>query len=316
MKHIFLIDPIEKLNIKKDSSLFWAISLQKMGHEVYLLFRKDLYVTNLDSTPEFEVTEFEGKLETNLYVDHLTLLGKTKVTLHHKDVIHMRIDPPFNDQYLHSLWLLHFWEKRGQKIVNSPRGIFLNQEKLTAYQNGRSSIPSYVGQMGKPALLFLDEIKKQNFKEFILKPLNSFSGIGVYKFSLEENYSEFPQFKKNIDEIFVLQPFMRSVYQGEIRSLYWKGQEIGSILKKPKEGSFLANVAQGGAFELCKLDPSVKKSCDDLAQKLLGDGIDLIAYDILDGKISEVNTTCPGLLVETSHALKRNLCAELMSGGY
>jgi glutathione synthase len=315
MKHLFLIDPIEKLTVKKDSSLFWAITLQKMGHEVYLFFRKDLYVTNLDHTPEFEVTEFEGKLEASLYVDHISLLGKTKVTLHPKDILHMRIDPPFNDQYLHTLWLLHYWENRGQKITNSPKGIFLNQEKLTAYQKGRMAIPSYVGQMGKSAMTFLEEIKSQGYKEFILKPLNSFSGIGVFKFSLLDNFSEFPQFKKNMDEIFVLQPFLSSIYQGEIRTIYWKGSEIGTILKKPKPGSFLANVAQGGNFELCKLDPVAKKSCDEVALELAKDGVDLIAYDVLDGKISEINITCPGLLVEVSHALGRNLCAEFMSDG-
>lgn len=312
MKHLFLIDPIEKLNIKKDSSLFWAITLKKMGHEVYLIHSQDLYVTNLDRSPMFEVLEFEGRLGSNLYIDHLSILERTKVTLHSKDVIHMRLDPPFNEHYLHSLWLLRYWENQGIKVINSPKGIFLNQEKLTAYQKEKFPIPSYVGRMGDPAITFLQELKKQGYKEFVSKPLNSFSGIGVYKFSLEENYVDLPQFKNLMEEIFVLQPFIESIYQGEIRTIYWKGKEIGTMLKKPKAGSFLANVAQGGHFELAKLDPNAKKSCDEVANALIGDGVDLIAYDVLDGKISEVNITCPGLLVEVSHVLGKNLVAEFM----
>lgn len=313
MKHLFLIDPIEKLNIKKDSSLFWAISLQKMGHEVYLLSKDDLYVTNLDRSPAFEVLEFEGGLGTNLYIDHLSVLEKTTITLHASDILHMRLDPPFNESYLHALWLLRYWENQGVRVINSPKGIFLNQEKLTAYQKEKQPIPSYVGRMGVAAKKFLTELKKQGYKEFVSKPLNSFSGIGVFKFSLEEDFMQLPQFKNLIDEIFVLQPFLNSIYDGEIRSIYWKGQEIGTILKKPKKGSFLANVAQGGHFELAQLDPKVKSSCDQVATALLNDGIDLIAYDVLDGKISEVNVTCPGLLVEVSHALGKNLAAEFMS---
>lgn len=312
MKHLFVIDPIEKLNIKKDSSLFWAISLKKMGHEVYLFFRNDLYVTNLDKSPIFEVLEFEGRLGTNLYIDHLAVLEKTKVTLHQNDIIHMRLDPPFNENYLHTLWLLRYWENQGIRVVNSPKGIFLNQEKLTAYQKEKFAIPSYVGRMTEAAQNFLNDLKKQGFTEFVSKPLNSFSGIGVFKFSLEEEFKNLPQFKNLIDEIFVLQPFIKAIYQGEVRSLYWKGKEIGTILKKPKAGSFLANVAQGGHFELTKLDEQVKKSCDRVAAELLSDGVDLIAYDVLDGKISEVNITCPGLIVEVSHALGRNLAAEFM----
>ena len=313
MKHLFLIDPLEKLNVKKDSSLFWAITLKKMGHEVYLMYAKDLYVTNLDKSPVFEVLEFEGQLGSNLYIDHLSLLEKTKVTLHQKDIIHMRLDPPFNEQYLHGLWLLRFWENQGIKVINSPKGILLNQEKITAYQKEKFPIPSYVGRMGEAALNFLSELKKQGYKEFITKPLNSFSGIGVFKSSLNERFDQLPQFKNIMHEIFVLQPFLESIYEGEIRTIYWKAQEIGTILKKPKAGSFLANVAQGGNFELAQLDVNVKKSCNDMAKKLWEDGVDLIAYDVLQGKISEANITCPGLLVEVSHALGRNIVAEFMS---
>lgn len=64
---------------------------------------------------------------------------------------------------------------------------------------------------------------------------------------------------------------------------------------------------------MIKLDAEIKKSCDKVAADLLNDGIDLIAYDVLDGKISEVNVTCPGLIVEVSHALGRNLAAEFMA---
>lgn len=313
MKHLFIIDPIEKLTIKKDSSLFWAISLKKMGQEVYLLFGQDLYVTNLDKSPIFDVLEFEGRLGSNLYIEHLAILEKTKITLHPSDVIHMRLDPPFNENYLHTLWLLRYWENQGIRVVNSPKGIFLNQEKLTAYQKEKFPIPSYVGRMGQAAINFLNDLKKQGHKEFVSKPLNSFSGIGVFKFSLTDDFMQLPQFKNMLDEILILQPFLESIYLGEIRALYWRGQEIGTILKKPKAGSFLANVAQGGHFELIKLDAEIKKSCDKVAADLLNDGIDLIAYDVLDGKISEVNVTCPGLIVEVSHALGRNLAAEFMA---
>ena len=46
MAHIFFIDPLEKLNIKKDSTLMMALSFQNLGLECYLLFEKDFYVTN------------------------------------------------------------------------------------------------------------------------------------------------------------------------------------------------------------------------------------------------------------------------------
>jgi glutathione synthase len=36
-------------------------------------------------------------------------------------------------------------------------------------------------------------------------------------------------------------------------------------------------------------------------------GVDWVAFDILGDSVQEVNITCPGLLVEVSFALRRNL---------
>ena len=43
MRHLFLIDPLEKLNIKKDSSLLMAHTLAARGEEVYILLAADCY---------------------------------------------------------------------------------------------------------------------------------------------------------------------------------------------------------------------------------------------------------------------------------
>ena len=37
-RHILLIDPLEKLVIKKDSSLMLALEFQKQGFETYVVF--------------------------------------------------------------------------------------------------------------------------------------------------------------------------------------------------------------------------------------------------------------------------------------
>jgi glutathione synthase len=39
----------------------------------------------------------------------------------------------------------------------------------------------------------------------------------------------------------------------------------------------------------------------------MDDGVNFIAYDILAGAVTEVNVTCPGLLVEVSYALNENM---------
>ena len=197
-KILFLIDPLEKLNIKKDSSLFWALSLKQMGYQVFILFVKDFYIQN-SSPMTFKLYEFEGKILPNLYIDHLTLLETKKIEIEQDDTIVMRLDPPFNESYLHVLWLLEFCASRGINISNSSKGILTQQEKLSAYSlTLDQTINSFVGMLGDDSLRYLKKLISEGYKDFVIKPLNSFSGIGVYKFNSEENFAEYLSSKKDI----------------------------------------------------------------------------------------------------------------------
>jgi glutathione synthase len=110
----------------------------------------------------------------------------------------------------------------------------------------------------------------------------------------------------------IVQPFLEAVTQGELRSLYFKGKELGTILKTPKKGEFLSNIAQGATFHAVELTDSVRAECEAIVRELLDYGVDWVAFDILGDAVQEVNITCPGLLVEVSYALKKNLADEVI----
>lgn len=308
VQHLFFIDSLEKLNIKKDSSLFWATTLKKQGEAVFLLFAKDFYVTNdLKNPLTLQVYEFDAKLRSDFYIDHVTLMDSRPCVLQPGDCCYLRLDPPFNESYLHALWLLRALEARGVRVTNSPRGVLLHQEKLTAYLSEEKSLPSFVGKIGPDCIRFLEQLQAQGFKEFIVKPLNSFSGIDVHKFSVEDHFEDYLKNKTGIKDYFVLQPFLTQIYQGEFRSLFWQGKHWGTIIKKPKEGGYLTNVAQGGSFTTGTLTEIGHQKCETLAKMLFKDGVDLVAFDVIGDIVSEANITCPGLFVEVSHALGKNI---------
>jgi len=105
----------------------------------------------------------------------------------------------------------------------------------------------------------------------------------------------------------IVQPFVEAVTKGEIRSVYFKGVEIGTILKTPKDGEFLSNIAQGASFWKEPLTETARNRAEPIVKELLDFGVDWVAFDILGDAISEVNITCPGLLVEVSYAYQKNL---------
>ena len=187
MAHIFFIDPIEKLNIKKDSTLMMALTFQQMGLESYILFEKDFFVTN-SQTPKLGVYTFSGEFrEKEFYLDQFVQKEKVMRLIDKQDIIHMRIDPPYDSRYQRYLWMLDFIQQQtGCTVLNDPLKIMKHNEKLVAYRSLEYSHPSFIGASELAFADFTQNLQRDGHKEIILKPLDLYSGIGVEKVKMEE----------------------------------------------------------------------------------------------------------------------------------
>lgn len=314
MKHILFIDPLDKLVPKKDSSLMLALTLKMMGIETYLLFEPNLFFTNKE--PEnLKVFPFEGNFkEGSFYIDSFELKNPLYTSLEKGDFIHMRIDPPFDTRYLRYLWILGIFERRGVHVLNSPKGILNNNEKLTAYE-GQFSHPSFVGQDKDAFISFIKKKVEEGVKDFIFKPLDLYQGLGIEKASFQDIDQINETFNRKVEECggpIVVQPFDVKVESGEVRSLFFNCEEMGTILKVPPKGEFLANIAQGASYKKYELNSSLKNICEDITFSLKKEGVYFVAFDIIGDCISEVNITCPGLMVEVSEACEENLAQKIV----
>jgi glutathione synthase len=308
MRHLLLIDPLEKLNTKKDSSLMLALQMQKRGIETYVLFESDFAIHNQGSQ-KLTVHNFKGEFkEDGIYLNSFELTQAKVIELKLGDTLHMRLDPPFDSRYLRILWMLDHLVHLGVKIMNDPRGIMHFNEKLYAYRS-QGATPSFIGQNLKLAQEFVASLSTDTI---ILKPLDLFSGIGVEKLRSHQWEKRFEEKVKELAGPVILQPFIEEVTKGEIRSIYFKGQELGTIIKLPKAGEFLSNIAQGATFRAAPLSQVARERAEPIVKELLEHGVDWVAFDILADTISEVNITCPGLLVEVSFAHQKNLADEII----
>ncbi len=306
-KHVFFIDALEKLKVKKDSSLFMAHAVQAKGDEALALFEEDFYYLNegMISWKAYPLrTEVDG-----FDLKSVELLAPIMLPLEHISWFHMRLDPPFDGRYLRYLWMLEALKERGLQIVNDPAGILLFNEKLTAYSMAPSH-PTFVGASFEAFERFIQG-------EVVMKPLDLYQGMGVEKISLdhlsyEEKRQFFEQKRQDMGGVVVAQPFIGDVIKGEVRSIFFDGEHLGSILKTPKKGDFLANLAQGATYVATTLGSELQAQCEKLCGQMAKNGIRFVAFDLLAGKISEANVTCPGLLVEVSKANHKNLAEEIL----
>jgi glutathione synthase len=310
MKHFVYINSFAKLNLKKDSSLFLALSMKELKKDVYLLFEEDLAWTQ--KTQPLKAHEFSGTIKEDFYLENVTI-GKAQWLIPKAgDTIHMRLDPPLDGNYLRALWLLKLWKERGVHVLNDPSAIMLHNEKILAY-NDENSVSTWIGQDPEAAFQFIQNLDTET-KEVVLKPLDLFSGLGVEKWK-RDDAKLLERLKTKAQEVkgaFVVQPYLSQVEQGELRVIAYQGVILGSILKVPKKGEFISNIAHGGKFQTAKLTTDLEKRLKEVSLKLASIGLSWVAFDVLGDIIQEANVTCPGLLVEVSHAMKKNLAKELI----
>ena len=318
-KHIFFIDPIEKLVVKKDSTLLMALSLKDKGYDVSLLFEKDFYFLNRPHKQiYFDVYSFEGNWnKKTFFVENFVLQEKNDVSLDKNCIIHMRLDPPFDARYLRYLWILMALERQtGVTILNSPIGIACNNEKLCVADRD-DVLDIFVGSSWKQFIQFCYRQKKSHYRELVLKPLDLYQGIGIEKVSLDQGEDTLKSFFLEKIQYYkgplILTPFLEEIYNGEIRSIYFDQKELGSMIKVPPTGSFLANVARGASFSHCQLTEKQRKACEEISLQFGHYGIKWLAFDLIGDYISEVNFTCPGLLVELSYSMEKNLAFDITS---
>jgi len=312
MRHIFLIDPLEKLVVKKDSTLLLALEAKKTVPS-FILFEKDFSINSFSPEKLF-VYPFHGETKKDEYfIESFDLEDPLTIDLNEQDVIHMRLDPPFNMRYMQILWKLMNLKALGITVINDPQAIAIHNEKLFVLQYPNFSIPTLLARSTQNLKDFTEQVKKQfhGLEYLIVKPVDLYQGLGVKKIFLDQSEKEVLDFISEY-KMAVIQPYLKEIEQGEIRSVYFGGECLGNILKTPKAGAFLANVAQGASYKSISLNQKQKQACDQVSADLLEKGIQWIAYDLIGDYISEVNVTCPGLIVEVSSSNKINLAKEIL----
>jgi glutathione synthase len=197
-------------------------------------------------------------------------------------------------------------------VTNDPDAIAITNEKLISYLS-KDAVESYVGSSLNGFLEFCQNMINEGHQFIVLKPLDLYQGIGVEKLDLNSDLEMvFKERTKQFGGAIVVQPYLKAVESGEVRSVYFKGKHLGSILKTPKKGEFISNIAHGASYQSYQLTKDEEELCRKDAELLDGEGLPWVAFDLLGGKIQEMNITCPGLLVEVSKANGKNLAYDLI----
>jgi len=272
---------LKKVNIKTDTTILLASEAQKRGYKIYYFEPENLSFLNgkvLASCKYIKINENKKKF--------YSLLKTVNFNLERSKVILIRNDPPFDNRYLYTTFLLNHISNK-VKIINHPFAIRNISEKLFSINLMRYMPPTLISEN-------LSEIKSffKKHKAVVAKPINGFSGNNVILFKTF-NANKLKKLLKNHNHLF-FQKFLPGVSKGDKRVFIIKGKIVGAISRIPKKGSILSNMSKGAKAKLTKLTRKEINVSKVIGKLLVKNNIYFAGVDFVQGKlIGDINVTSP-----------------------
>ena len=272
---------LKKVNIKTDTTILLATEAQKRDYEIYYFEPENLSFLNgkvIASCKHIKIHDNKKKFYSIIKTINFNL-EKSKVIL-------IRNDPPFDNRYLYTTFLLNHISKK-VKIINHPFAVRNVSEKLFSINFMRYMPPTLISEN-------LNEIRSffKKHKAVVAKPINGFSGNNVILFK-SFNAGKIKKLLKSHNHLF-FQKFLPGVSKGDKRVFIIKGKIVGAISRVPKKGSILSNMSKGAHAKLTKLTKKEIKASKDIGKLLVKNNIYFAGIDFVQEKlIGDINVTSP-----------------------
>ncbi|MFM7733816.1 MAG: glutathione synthase [Cyanobium sp.] len=289
---LFLIDPIERLNPAKDSSVALMQAAQRAGRPVWVAIPAALSAAE---GPGVGAGRGHGAwvLATPVTCEPWYSLGEPRrLPLEGFAHVWMRKDPPVDEAYLYATHLLELAERRGVRVINRPAALRAWNEKLSALRWSHLMAPTLVASRVAELAAFTAE-----HGEVVLKPLGGRAGQGVvFAAAGTPGLRALLELVTAMESLPVMvQAFLPGVAAGDKRILLVNGEPLGAVNRVPSggDGEFRSNLAVGGQPRATELSEAERAICAELAPALQAEGLFFVGIDVIDGRLSEINVTSP-----------------------
>ena len=287
MKLLFIADPLESFNIKKDSTFVMMREAQSRGHVIYAC------------EPQHVSWQTGGKVQAMVRQIRLTgekpgwftVEQESVVVLADFDGIVMRKDPPFDSEFFYATHMLSQAEREGAKVFNKPSALRDHPEKLSIME-----FPQLLG----PTLVTRDPAQIRAFHaehgDIILKPLDGMGGMGIFRVGKDGmNLGSIIETLNHQGATSVMvQRFLPAIAQGDKRILIIGGKPVPYCLARIPQGNEVrGNLAAGGKGVAQPLSDSDRAIADKLGPILVARGLLLVGLDVIGDKVTEINVTSP-----------------------
>jgi len=280
-----VMDPLDKINIDRDTTFVLMLEAQQRGHEVYMMEVDDLYIRG--GTPHGRYKRLHLARATPHYK-----LGELEAgALSDFDTVWMRKDPPFDMKFFFVTHLLSLIDQTKCFVMNNPKGLREANEKLYALRFPEQIPQTLVtGDMQR-----LKDFMEEHGGEMIVKPLDGCGGSGVFYLNTQDrNTNAILEAATDGGRRMVMgQRYLPEIRQGDKRIIVLDGEPLGAVLRVPLETETRGNIHVGGQCVKTEVSERDREICAALAPLLSRDGLYFVGLDVIGSYLTEVNVTSP-----------------------
>ena len=304
MKILFVADPLESFNIKKDTTFVMMRKAQERGHEVFACEVSDLsktsgskvsaHVQAIELTPSKDKALHSTGPQSSSQEARASWFHVKSNALHPLTdfgAVVMRKDPPFDVEYFYATHLLGLAVREGAKVFNSPQALRDHPEKLSILDYPQFTPPTLVTKSAHQIREF-----HQLHQDIILKPLDGMGGKGIYRVKSDglNLGSLIETLNGEGTQTVMVQKFIPAIEEGDKRILIIAGQAVPFALARiPQGGEVRGNLAAGGKGVARPLSARDWEIAKYLGPILWERGLLLVGLDVIGDNLTEINVTSP-----------------------
>ena len=300
-----VMDPISTVNYKKDSTLEMMWRAAESGWEIRYMELGDLYLdTGQARARTRSISVFRNP-------DKFYELGESQdQALSELDVILMRKDPPFDQEYIYATYILERAEQAGVLIVNKPSALRDCNEKVFTAWFPELTPKTIVTRQPDQIRAFIRE-----YKDTIIKPLDGMGGASIFR--LTENDPNIGVVLEHMtahgERFTMMQTYLPEIVDGDKRILIIDGTPVDYTLARiPAKGETRGNLAAGAEGVGRPLSDSDRHLAETVGPELRRRGILFAGLDVIGDRITEINVTSPTCIRELNEQFELDIAGDLI----
>ncbi|WP_426944247.1 glutathione synthase [Pseudomonas oryzihabitans] len=300
-----VMDPIERISYKKDSSMAMLWAAKARGWTLHYFEMQDLYQVDGEARGRGrQLDVFQDPERWFAFGEDVDL------PLRELDVILMRKDPPFDNEFVYATYLLEQAERGGTLVVNRPASLRDCNEKFFATLFPGLAPPTLVSRRADIIREFA-----RTHGDVILKPLDGMGGSSVFRHREgDPNLSVILEtLTAHGTQQIIAQRYLPGIKDGDKRILMIDGQPVDYCLARiPAQGETRGNLAAGGRGVAQPLSARDREIAATVGPELRKRGLLFVGLDVIGEHLTEINVTSPTCIREIDAAYDTRIAERLM----